>query len=198
MLLPERERTVAAYPPTPGAATGEGRLHTPVRGDGLPVFLPPGMGGQGGVIQTEEPHQVPQGHLHQRGLRACQADPRKVGGKDLTYWHKSRHQGPPSPASPTTDSLVPILAQALVTEGVTGGQAPEARGLRNLPSRPPCHALSTATSTCARGGSGGGTEPRDGEVGRRHTPDLCGGPNHTPVPLVVNLCKSLNVTQSQE
>lgn len=30
------------------------------------------------------------------------------------------------------------------------------------------------------------------------TPDLCGGLNHTPVHLVFNLRKSLNVTQSQE
>lgn len=113
------EGTVAAHPPTPGAATGGGCLHTPVRGDGLPVFLPPGMGVQGGVIRTEEPHHMPQGRLHQRGLRACQANPGKVGGEDLTCWHECQDQGPPSSASPTMDSLVPILSQAIVTEGVT-------------------------------------------------------------------------------
>ena len=61
----------------PGGAAGW--LHPPVRGDGPPVFLPPGVGARGAVLRAEEPHQLPQGRLHHGGFRAHQSDPGKVG-----------------------------------------------------------------------------------------------------------------------
>lgn len=62
-------------PLTPSQGLSEGlprgrTLHTPVRGEGLPVLLPPGGEVHGGDVGAEEPHQLPQGRLHQRGLRA--------------------------------------------------------------------------------------------------------------------------------
>lgn len=76
--------------PIPGESEGLplGRIpHTPVRGEGLPVLLPPGRGVHGGDTRAGEPHHPPQGRLHQKGLRAGQAHPGKVGGEDLSYWH---------------------------------------------------------------------------------------------------------------
>lgn len=61
------------------ACTLPSQGRSPVRRDGLPIFLPPGTGLQGGVLLTEELHQAPQGRLHQGRLQACQADPGKWG-----------------------------------------------------------------------------------------------------------------------
>lgn len=96
---PTRGDHSLTLPSTPGeisgAAIGGGLLHTPVRGDGLPVFLPPGVQVHGGVFRAEEPHDLSQGHLHQRGLRACQVNPGKVRGEGQPDWHTCHDQGQP-------------------------------------------------------------------------------------------------------
>lgn len=109
----------------------ESRLHPPVRGDRPPILLPPGV--QGGVIRAEEPHHLPQGCLHQGGLRAHQGNPGKAGGRVCT---SARTRDQPSSLVSHTESLVPISSWARA-----GPRVPqEAKLPKSMDSgiRPPC------------------------------------------------------------
>lgn len=139
---------------------GSAATHTPVRGDGLPIFLPPGVGLQGGVILAEEPHQLAPGRLYQGRLQARQADPGEWGVRTCTDGLSARTGDSASSGSHHRElGAHPVSG----TFGVRGSPVrpssrspwPRDSALSILPTMP----LDAATSTWSRDSSRVGAKP---------------------------------------